>query len=75
MKNEVLTATKIKGRFVDTIYRMIMYMLKINKNEVYQDCFKVEGSSIMCSLPSNFFHDNEIPEGTRIEIKFIMKKD
>jgi hypothetical protein len=49
-------------------------MLKTKGKEEYNDCFKVEGSSIMCNLPQEYFAAFEIPKDVKIEMKFILKK-
>ena len=74
MKKEVLTVQAAKNEFVKHFYRYIMKSLKQNGNEQYSECFKMEGSSIICNLPENFFTDYVIPTDTKIEIKFIAKK-
>jgi hypothetical protein len=51
-----------------------MKILKDMGNEQYSDCFKIEGSSIICNLPPNYFNLYDIPENTKIEMKFITKK-
>lgn len=79
MASEVISSTKAKSEFVKSIYNWLMNTLKTNGNlEEYGHCFKIEGSSIMCELPSNFFNFGinhfTIPENTKIEMKFISKK-
>jgi len=74
MKKEVLGVNQTKAEFVKSIHDWLMRTLKSLDREEYQKCFKIEGSSIMCELPDNFFDNYEIPSGTRIEMKFITKK-
>lgn len=74
MKKEKLTAQATKNEFVKSIHKWLMNTLSAHGNEQYQDCFKIEGSSIICTLPENYFYDFEIPAGTKIEMKFIAKK-
>lgn len=68
------SATKIKNEFIKGWYNFIMETLARKNKSEYADCFKIEGSSIMCSLPTNYFNNFDIPAGQRIEIKFISKK-
>lgn len=74
MKQKELSAQAAKTEFVNSIYNWLQRTLKEMGNEQYSDCFTVEGSSIMCKLPTNYFNSYTIPEGTKIEMKFISKK-
>jgi len=74
MKKEVLGVNQTKAEFVKSIHGWLMRTLKSLNREEYQKCFKIEGSSIMCKLPDNYFDNYEIPSGTCIEMKFISKK-
>lgn len=69
-----LNATTTKSEFVQSIHKWLIQTLKRNGHEEYSDCFTIEGSSIICDLPANFFNAYEIPENTRIEMKFVTKK-
>ena len=71
---ETLTATKTKAEFIKSIHHWLMNTLEANGKEEYKDCFQIEGSSIMCNLPENYFNLYDIPAGTKIEMKFISKK-
>ena len=73
-KKEVLSSTATKAHFVDSIYKWLMRTLDEVGNGEYKDCFQKDGSSIICSLPDNYFHQYLIPHGTKIEMKFINKK-
>lgn len=74
MQKEKLTAQGAKNEFVKSIHKWLMNTLNTPENKQYQECFKIEGSSIMCALPDNFFYNFEIPSGIKIEMKFIAKK-
>lgn len=74
MKKEI-SAQCAKSEFVRSIHEFMMYMLKTKGKEEYNDCFKVEGSSIMCNLPQEYFAAFEIPKDVKIEMKFILKKN
>lgn len=74
MKQKELSAQTAKNEFVNSIYNWLQRTLKEMGNEQYSDCFTIEGSSIMCKLPTNYFNRYTIPEGTKIEMKFISKK-
>ena len=71
---EVLNANKAKAEFVKSIHHWLMLTLEHNGKEEYKDCFTIEGSSIMCELPTDYFNLFDIPAGTKIEMKFISKK-
>jgi hypothetical protein len=71
---EVLNANKTKAEFVKSIHNWLMRTLEQNNKTEYKNCFTIEGSSIMCELPTDYFNNFEIPAGTKIEMKFISKK-
>ena len=71
---EVLNASKAKAEFVKSIHNWLMRTLEQNNKTEYKNCFTIEGSSIMCELPVDYFNNFEIPTGTKIEMKFISKK-
>ena len=71
---EVLNANKAKAEFVKSIHNWLMRTLEQNNKTEYKNCFTIEGSSIMCELPTDYFNNFEIPAGTKIEMKFISKK-
>ena len=71
---EVLNANKTKAEFVKSIHNWLMRTLEQNNKAEYKNCFTIEGSSIMCNLPTNYFNNFDIPSGTKIEMKFISKK-
>lgn len=72
--NKTLTAAKTKTEFINSIYKWLMNTLETNNKAEYKDCFVIEGSSIICNLPVNYFNMHTIPENTKIEMKFITKK-
>ena len=74
MEKKQLNATAAKAEFISSIYKWLMSTLEVNGKEEYKECFKVEGSSIMCSLPDNYFNTYSIPANTRIEMKFVTKR-
>lgn len=71
---EVLNSTKAKAEFIQSIHHWLMLTLERNGKEAYKNCFTIEGSSIMCNLPTNYFNNFDIPTDTKIEMKFISKK-
>ena len=71
---EVLNTNKAKAKFVKSIHHWLMRTLEQNDKAEYKNCFTIEGSSIMCELPSDYFNNFDIPAGTKIEMKFISKK-
>lgn len=71
---EVLNTNKAKAEFVKSIHHWLMRTLEQNDKVEYKNCFTIEGSSIMCELPSDYFNNFDIPAGTKIEMKFISKK-
>lgn len=73
-KKDMLSVNGTKSEFVKGIYKWLLATLDKVGNGEYKDMFKIEGSSIMCSLPDNYFSHYSIPHGTKIEMKFITKK-
>lgn len=74
MDKKELSAQAAKTEFVKSIHNWLMNTLKQNGKEEYSDCFTIEGSSIMCNLPDNYFNLYTIPTNMKIEMKFIVKK-
>lgn len=74
MEKKELTSTAAKTEFVKSIHHWLMETLKRNGKEEYSDCFTIEGSSIMCRLPQDYFNSYTIPANTKIEMKFVSKK-
>lgn len=74
MENKVLSVSETKTEFIKSIHKWLMETLDTRGKGQYKDYFKIEGSSIMCSLPDNYFDYREIPHGTKIEMKFVTKK-
>lgn len=75
MAKELLSAQATKNEFVKSIHNWLMNTLKQNGKEEYKDCFTIEGSSIICQLPQNYFDKYDIPSNIKIEMKFIAKKN
>lgn len=74
MDKKELSAQATKTEFVKSIHHWLINTLKQNGKEEYSDCFTIEGSSIMCQLPADYFNLYSIPANTKIEMKFISKK-
>lgn len=74
MSKEMLSAQATKNEFVKSIHHWLMNTLEKNGKEQYKNCFTIEGSSIMCQLPQDYFNLFDIPANTKIEMKFISKK-
>ena len=74
MEKKTLTAAATKIEFIKSIHKWLMKTLIGNGFEKYCNRFNIEGSSIICELPQDYFSDFDIPEGTKIEMKFITKK-
>ena len=71
---ETLNAAKTKAEFIKSIHNWLMRTLdQVGKSDC-KECFQIEGSSIMCSLPDDYFNLYDIPTGTKIEMKFVTKK-
>lgn len=70
----MLSAQATKNEFVKSIHHWLMNTLEKNSKEQYKNCFTIEGSSIMCQLPQDYFNLFDIPANTKIEMKFISKK-
>lgn len=75
MGKKELSAQSAKNEFVKSIHYWLMKTLEKNGKEEYSNCFTIEGSSIMCQLPPNYFDMYDIPVNTKIEMKFISKKN
>ena len=73
-KKKELSAQAAKIEFVNSIYTWLQRTLIERGNEQYCDCFKVEGSSIICNFPDNYFDLYTIPTNMKIEMKFVVKK-
>ena len=71
---KALNATQTKTEFIKSIHHWLDLTLQRNGTPECIKYFTIEGSSIMCQLPTNYFNDFDIPEGTKIEMKFISKK-
>lgn len=74
MNKKELNSTATKTAFIESIHKWLMNTLEKNGKEQYKDCFTIEGSSIMCNLPQDYFVLYNIPANTKIEMKFITKK-
>ena len=72
-KNE-LSTNAAKAEFVKSIHHWLMRTLEQNNKSEYKNCFTIEGSSIMCQLPQDYFSSYSIPANIKIEMKFISKK-
>ena len=72
---KVLGPQQTKNEFVKSIHTWLLKTLDKNGNGEYKDNFVLDGSSIMCNVPTCYFADMEIPEGIKIEMKFILKKN
>lgn len=70
----MLSPQATKNEFIKSIHHWLMRTLEQNNKEQFKDCFTIEGSSIICQLPSNYFNTCTIPANTKIEMKFISKK-
>lgn len=57
------------------VYSMYDYMTHTLAERNIPNFFHIEGSSIFVDLPTNYFTSYTTPEGMKIEIKFVAKKD
>lgn len=74
MEKQILTAQEAKKRFMVSVYNMICDTLRRGKHEDVVSNFRLQDSSIMVDIPADFFLGYDVPENTKIEIKFIAKK-
>ena len=74
MDKKELSTNAAKAEFVKSIHHWLMRTLEQNGKSEYKNCFTIEGSSIMCQLPQDYFNLYSIPENTMIEMKFISKR-
>lgn len=75
MNKKELSANATKLEFVKSIHNWLMRTLDQNNKSEFKNCFTLEGSSIMCQLPPDYFSLYDIPADTKIEMKFISKKN
>ena len=73
MKKE-LTAQQTKAEFIKSIHHWMDLTFQKNGTPELIKNFTIEGSSIICELPDDFFNLYDIPANTKIEMKFISKK-
>jgi len=74
MEKEKLSPQAAKAEFIKSIHKWIGETLEKKNKQEYYDCFKIEGSSIMCELPEDYFNLYSIPSNLKIEMKFVVKK-
>ena len=74
-EKRILNATETKKEFIESIHTWLMDTLRRNQKNEYQKCFKIEDNSIICDLPPEYFTWCNIPANTRIEMKFITKRN
>ena len=75
MDKKELSTNAAKIEFVKSIHNWLMRTLEQNNKSEYKDCFTIEGSSIICDLPPEYFSHFNIPANTKIEMKFITKRN
>lgn len=73
MKKEKLGPQAAKKKFVESIARNLNLLLKQAGNEDRIGMFTVQENSIICDIPSDFFHDYEIAP-IKVEMKFVVKR-
>lgn len=69
-----LSANETKQKFIQSIHTWLKHTLEQNGKGEYISCFNIEGSSIICDLPKEYFSNFDIPNNTRIEMKFVTKR-
>lgn len=75
MAKSLLNATATKTMFLKRVAGILQAAVDKSPNaDRLQNLFVVEGSSIMCNIPDDFFELYEIPANTKIEMKFVTKK-
>ena len=74
-EKRTLNANETKSEFVKSIHNWLLDTLDRVGNGAYKSCFKIEGSSIICDLPPEYFTHFNIPANTKIEMKFITKRN
>lgn len=70
-----LNATQTKQAFIESIHKGLIKILNDNGNGKYAKMFTIDGNSIICNLPSEYFTWAEIPEGTKIAMNFVTKRN
>ena len=56
MNKKTLSVNATKAEFVKSIHNWLMNTLEKNNKADYKDCFTIEGSSIICQLPQDYFN-------------------
>lgn len=74
-EKRTLNANETKKEFIQSIHRWLLDTLDRVGNGDYKHCFTVQDSSIICDLPVEYFTRFNIPENTKIEMKFITKRN
>lgn len=71
-----LSASETKAKWIQSVFDMMMRAMDASGKSEFKGCFAIEGSSIICNLPKDdTFGMYSIPENTKIEMKFITKKN
>ena len=73
-EKRTLNANETKKEFIESIHHWLLDTLRRNNKDGYQKCFNIVDNSIICDLPPEYFTCFNIPENTRIEMKFITKR-
>ena len=73
-EKRTLNANETKSEFIQSIHKWLLDTLERVGNGAYKSCFKIEGSSIICDLPPEYFSHFNIPVNTKIEMKFVTKR-
>ena len=71
-----ISVSETKVKWIQSVFDMMMRTMDDNGKSEFKSCFAIEGSSIICNLPKDdTFGMYSIPENTKIEMKFIAKKN
>ena len=71
-----ISVSETKAKWIQSVFDMMMRAMDSSGKSEFKSCFSIEGSSIICNLPKNdTFGMYSIPENTKIEMKFITKKN
>lgn len=70
-----LNANETKREFIQSIHKWLLNTLDERGNGKYKSCFTIQDSSIICNLPEEYFNNFSIPSGTKIEMKFVTKRN
>lgn len=71
---EAITQQAAKKKVIESVYKSLVKQLADNGHAGRETMFTMQDNSIFIDLPADFFQLYTFPEGTRIEMKFTVKR-